>query len=706
MNLPQIVTKGGNSIHYVYDACGRKLHQYATYGGQSIQTDYGPGLQYENNVLQFVNHPEGRVVMANAKLIYTNSAGSVSAYTGVNCTLSVVTPTGPTGEDYVKVVSNGTTSRTGTFPIGGSFPVSPGERYKIRIRGYRDKGAAASSNPAYLLIKVNGVDASWPGAVLPLSSTGQAESWIEQTITIPAGASMLQAGVVWNTVLNGEAIFVNDMEISKLETSSPEYQYHLKDHLGNVRVTFTNKPETDASLATIETDQANAERAKYLYYDEAVRVNANLFDHTNEETGVVEAPPSGSISIHKEAEAYSSQNGMVVASGSLTSCDDADWAQYNAINLTGIMALKVQCSAAQSIGRIEVRIGSVSGTVIGTLQGPNTGNSAVFTSFTIPIATTTGSQNVVLLFKGGTGIANIDYLDFTGPGSGGQPVKGVNIAPGRITLTIGQTGQLSKTITPLEATNQAVTWSSSNTAIATVNTSGIVTAVAAGSALITVSTSDGFFSAKAAVSVKPADGNMVLNPEFDLTTTQWTLFDNTGTNHTNGGTTLAAVTGAGLSGTNAAYVDVKNTNNESWTLQLRQALNVRIEAGKTYEITFMGKGQTARTINAALQGGLNGTDFWNQSINLTTTAQTFGPYTFSCTDGRVNAESLFNLTFYLAKGTISDVCGDSEPIDHFVSGGRDQLKLLEDLNFAKVSNPLIARVVSGQMIAKLGGHVI
>ena len=40
--------------------------------------------------------------------------------------------------------------------------------------------------------------------------------------------------------------------------------------------------------------------------------------------------------------------------------------------------------------------------------------------------------------------------------------------------------------------------------------------------------------------------------------------------------------------------------------------------------------------------------------------------------------------------------GDSDAIDHFISGGRDQLKVSEDLNFAYVSNPLIARLVSGQ----------
>jgi hypothetical protein len=63
--------------------------------------------------------------------------------------------------------------------------------------------------------------------------------------------------------------------------AAPEYQYHLKDHLGNVRVTFTAKDETETATATMETANASAEQGKFLYYNEAVIVNFDLFDHTN-----------------------------------------------------------------------------------------------------------------------------------------------------------------------------------------------------------------------------------------------------------------------------------------------------------------------------------------------------------------------------------------------------------------------------------------
>jgi RHS repeat-associated protein len=63
-----------------------------------------------------------------------------------------------------------------------------------------------------------------------------------------------------------------------------EYQYNLKDHLGNVRTTFTTKQETDAPVATLETANTDTERANFLKYDDVRKVNSPLFDHTTTST--------------------------------------------------------------------------------------------------------------------------------------------------------------------------------------------------------------------------------------------------------------------------------------------------------------------------------------------------------------------------------------------------------------------------------------
>ena len=53
------------------------------------------------------------------------------------------------------------------------------------------------------------------------------------------------------------------------------------------------------------------------------------------------------------------------------------------------------------------------------------------------------------------------------------------------------TQQLTATVSPANATAPAVSWSSGNTAVATVGSPGLVTGVAAGTATITVTTQDG-----------------------------------------------------------------------------------------------------------------------------------------------------------------------------------------------------------------------
>ena len=71
------------------------------------------------------------------------------------------------------------------------------------------------------------------------------------------------------------------------------------------------------------------------------------------------------------------------------------------------------------------------------------------------------------------------------------PVTGVELDRERISLHIGETQSLSAKVYPEDATNQNVTWSSSNESVAAVSTTGVVTAAAEGTATITVTTEDG-----------------------------------------------------------------------------------------------------------------------------------------------------------------------------------------------------------------------
>lgn len=80
------------------------------------------------------------------------------------------------------------------------------------------------------------------------------------------------------------------------------------------------------------------------------------------------------------------------------------------------------------------------------------------------------------------------------------PVTGVSLDKSTTSIEVGQTDTLAATVSPSNATDQSVTWSTSNSSVATVS-NGVVTAVSAGTATITVSTTDGGFTDTCAVTV-------------------------------------------------------------------------------------------------------------------------------------------------------------------------------------------------------------
>ena len=83
------------------------------------------------------------------------------------------------------------------------------------------------------------------------------------------------------------------------------------------------------------------------------------------------------------------------------------------------------------------------------------------------------------------------------------PVTDIEIDDSDFGLSVGQTQDLTVTFTPDNATNRGVTWSSSDTTVATV-LGGRVTAVGTGAATITVTSVDGGFTDTVTVTVTAA----------------------------------------------------------------------------------------------------------------------------------------------------------------------------------------------------------
>ena len=98
-------------------------------------------------------------------------------------------------------------------------------------------------------------------------------------------------------------------------------------------------------------------------------------------------------------------------------------------------------------------------------------------------------------------------------------VTGVTLDVTELALEVPATATLTATVAPEEATEKAVVWASDNEAVATV-AEGVVTAVAEGTATITVTTVDGGFTATCIVTVTEVGSGLmdiqVLNPDAPM----------------------------------------------------------------------------------------------------------------------------------------------------------------------------------------------
>ncbi len=124
-----------------------------------------------------------------------------------------------------------------------------------------------------------------------------------------------------------------------------------------------------------------------------------------------------------------------------------------------------------------------------------------------------GIHNVVIDAKA---VMSLDAIDINKDGQLLPGNESISINESSLNLNVGDSQQLTATTTP---SSVAVTWSSSDTSVATVDSNGKVTAVGSGTAIITATTTDGSnLSASCTVNViakgtepDPTDSDKIVN---------------------------------------------------------------------------------------------------------------------------------------------------------------------------------------------------
>jgi uncharacterized protein YjdB len=218
------------------------------------------------------------------------------------------------------------------------------------------------------------------------------------------------------------------------------------------------------------------------------------------------------------------------------------------------------------------------------------------------------------------------------------PVTGVTLSQATMALNAGGQGQLAATILPSNATNKAVTWTSSNNAVATVGGSGLVgtvTAVGAGTASITVTTQDGGHTASCvATVVVPVTGvtlsqAMMTLPVGGTGNLAAAVQPSNATNQTvtwaSSNNAVATMSGNGLVGTVAAVgagtasitVTANDTTNGTKTATCLVTVEQPVTGVTLSQTTMSLQAGGAGSLTAAIQPG-NATD---QAVNWTSSSQ-------------------------------------------------------------------------------------
>lgn len=111
-----------------------------------------------------------------------------------------------------------------------------------------------------------------------------------------------------------------------------------------------------------------------------------------------------------------------------------------------------------------------------------------------------GGTNDIITFSTEFKVASADTIQVidTDPD---VPVASVSVTPATSTGAVASTVQLTANVLPTDATDKTGTWTSSDPTKATVNSSGLVTRVAVGTATITFTTNDGAKTGTSAITV-------------------------------------------------------------------------------------------------------------------------------------------------------------------------------------------------------------
>ncbi|MEU4420329.1 family 43 glycosylhydrolase [Actinoplanes sp. NPDC024001] len=253
------------------------------------------------------------------------------------------------------------------------------------------------------------------------------------------------------------------------------------------------------------------------------------------------APQVGTLNpyVRQEAETIAWSSGVETEPASegglnVGFLDNGDYIKVKGVAFgAGATSFSARVASATAGGRIELRLGSPTGTLAGTCTVPGTGGWQTWTTVTCPVSNATGTQDLYLRFTGGTGsLFNVNWWQFAGAaganlltngtaenGTTGWRVFGSGTLSSDTTVAHGGTRSLA-----LDGRTAAWNGAGQDVGSALVNGRTYTTSV-------WVRTRAGSTTAKAtlALTANGTTSYVSLTPATAVTSTGWTLLSGTAT---------------------------------------------------------------------------------------------------------------------------------------------------------------------------------
>lgn len=324
--------------------------------------------------------------------------------------------------------------------------------------------------------------------ISPTNATDQSVTWSSSDESV---ASVSSGGVVTAKAAGSATITVKTNDGGKTATCSVTVMAKTVSvtgvSLSESSLSIT-EGDTRTLIATVTPENATDKSVSWTSSDESVA--------TVSSAGEVIAKSAGSATI-----TVNTNDGGKTATCSVT-------VKSKTISVTGVSLSEFSLSMEEGETR----------TLTATVTPENATDKSVTWSSSAESVATVSSTGEVTAKSVGSATITVKTTDggmiatcYVSVKAKVIPVTGISLNKTSMTIKVGETQTLIATITPSDATDKTVTWKSSNTAVATVDSNGKVTAKSIGTA--TISATAGDITANCAVTVKKPDNTETIIPD-------------------------------------------------------------------------------------------------------------------------------------------------------------------------------------------------